>query len=153
MGSITSRQNAAVEEADISANHAYKYPPRAGTPNRHTVTLFCFHQNYLLKLYRACVCPVHYFLLTASRFCRHLLWQSFHNGRWTIRYPTTRIIFVWWKWRLEFSRKSSDSSEFTFNCNWFDRFEGSCLYLLLVSLSSAASQRTNKNTKKFGQHS
>lgn len=32
MGSITSRQNAAVEETDnISSNHAYKYPPKSGT--------------------------------------------------------------------------------------------------------------------------
>ncbi|XP_030379023.1 E3 ubiquitin ligase RNF157 [Scaptodrosophila lebanonensis] len=30
MGNFVSRQNAAVEEADQSANHAYKYPPRMG---------------------------------------------------------------------------------------------------------------------------
>uniref|UniRef100_A0A0K8TL32 RING-type E3 ubiquitin transferase n=1 Tax=Tabanus bromius TaxID=304241 RepID=A0A0K8TL32_TABBR len=30
MGSLTSRQNAAVEEADVGSNHAYKYPPRSG---------------------------------------------------------------------------------------------------------------------------
>lgn len=30
MGALASRQNAAVEEADISANHQYKYPPRSG---------------------------------------------------------------------------------------------------------------------------
>lgn len=30
MGALTSRQNAAVEEADVSANHQYKYPPRSG---------------------------------------------------------------------------------------------------------------------------
>lgn len=30
MGSITSRQNAGVEEADIVSNQAYKYPPRSG---------------------------------------------------------------------------------------------------------------------------
>ncbi|XP_026472717.1 E3 ubiquitin-protein ligase MGRN1 [Ctenocephalides felis] len=30
MGSLTSRQNAGVEEVDISTNHAYKYPPRTG---------------------------------------------------------------------------------------------------------------------------
>ncbi|KAF4529055.1 hypothetical protein B566_EDAN006076, partial [Ephemera danica] len=30
MGSLTSRQNAGVEEVDISSNHAYKYPPRSG---------------------------------------------------------------------------------------------------------------------------
>ncbi|KAJ8681190.1 hypothetical protein QAD02_016977 [Eretmocerus hayati] len=31
MGSLTSRQNAGVEEVDIVSNHAYKYPPRSGT--------------------------------------------------------------------------------------------------------------------------
>ncbi|RLU16985.1 hypothetical protein DMN91_011054 [Ooceraea biroi] len=31
MGSLTSRQNAGVEEVDITSNHAYKYPPRSGT--------------------------------------------------------------------------------------------------------------------------
>lgn len=31
MGSFASRQNAAVEETDVSSNHAYKYPPRSGT--------------------------------------------------------------------------------------------------------------------------
>ncbi|XP_034474806.1 E3 ubiquitin ligase RNF157 isoform X2 [Drosophila innubila] len=30
MGNFVSRQNAAVEEADYTTNHAYKYPPRAG---------------------------------------------------------------------------------------------------------------------------
>lgn len=30
MGSLTSRQNAAVEEADVGSDHAYKYPPRSG---------------------------------------------------------------------------------------------------------------------------
>lgn len=30
MGSLTSRQNAGVEEVDITSNHAYKYPPRTG---------------------------------------------------------------------------------------------------------------------------
>jgi hypothetical protein len=30
MGSLTSRQNAGVEEVDVSSNHAYKYPPRSG---------------------------------------------------------------------------------------------------------------------------
>lgn len=30
MGSLTSRQNAGVEEVDIVSNHAYKYPPRSG---------------------------------------------------------------------------------------------------------------------------
>lgn len=30
MGALTSRQNAAVEETDNTANHAYKYPPRSG---------------------------------------------------------------------------------------------------------------------------
>ncbi|XP_019545169.3 probable E3 ubiquitin-protein ligase MGRN1 [Aedes albopictus] len=30
MGALASRQNATVEEADISANHQYKYPPRSG---------------------------------------------------------------------------------------------------------------------------
>lgn len=30
MGALTSRQNAAVEEADTSNNHPYKYPPRTG---------------------------------------------------------------------------------------------------------------------------
>lgn len=30
MGSIASRQNADVEEADIGSNHAYKYPPKSG---------------------------------------------------------------------------------------------------------------------------
>lgn len=42
MGSITSRQNAAVEEADISANHAYKYPPRAGTVSTKQIVCVCF---------------------------------------------------------------------------------------------------------------
>ncbi|XP_050446754.1 E3 ubiquitin ligase RNF157 isoform X2 [Cataglyphis hispanica] len=31
MGSLTSRQNAGVEEVDITSNHAYKYPPRTGS--------------------------------------------------------------------------------------------------------------------------
>ncbi|XP_058795725.1 E3 ubiquitin ligase RNF157 isoform X2 [Phymastichus coffea] len=31
MGSLTSRQNAGVEEVDIISNHAYKYPPRSGS--------------------------------------------------------------------------------------------------------------------------
>lgn len=31
MGALTSRQNAAVEEADIISNFAYKYPPRSGS--------------------------------------------------------------------------------------------------------------------------
>ncbi|XP_055523570.1 probable E3 ubiquitin-protein ligase MGRN1 [Wyeomyia smithii] len=30
MGALASRQNAAVEEAEMSANHQYKYPPRSG---------------------------------------------------------------------------------------------------------------------------
>ncbi|XP_046680336.1 E3 ubiquitin ligase RNF157 isoform X2 [Homalodisca vitripennis] len=30
MGSLTSRQNAGVEEVDIVSNHAYKYPPKSG---------------------------------------------------------------------------------------------------------------------------
>ncbi|XP_065347717.1 probable E3 ubiquitin-protein ligase MGRN1 [Cloeon dipterum] len=30
MGSLASRQNAGVEEVDVSSNHAYKYPPRSG---------------------------------------------------------------------------------------------------------------------------
>lgn len=30
MGSLTSRQNADVEETDVSSNHAYKYPPKTG---------------------------------------------------------------------------------------------------------------------------
>lgn len=30
MGLLTSRQNAGVEEVDITSNHAYKYPPRSG---------------------------------------------------------------------------------------------------------------------------
>ncbi|KAK0160884.1 hypothetical protein PV328_008246 [Microctonus aethiopoides] len=30
MGSLSSRQNAGVEEVDIVSNHAYKYPPRSG---------------------------------------------------------------------------------------------------------------------------
>ncbi|XP_071519952.1 probable E3 ubiquitin-protein ligase MGRN1 isoform X1 [Panulirus ornatus] len=30
MGSITSRQNAGVEEVDIGVNHAYRYPPKSG---------------------------------------------------------------------------------------------------------------------------
>ncbi|XP_055628136.1 E3 ubiquitin-protein ligase MGRN1 [Toxorhynchites rutilus septentrionalis] len=30
MGALASRQNATVEEADMSANHQYKYPPRSG---------------------------------------------------------------------------------------------------------------------------
>ncbi|XP_020281991.1 RING finger protein 157 [Pseudomyrmex gracilis] len=31
MGSLTSRQNAGVEEVDITSNNAYKYPPRSGS--------------------------------------------------------------------------------------------------------------------------
>ncbi|KAH0953474.1 hypothetical protein HN011_008653 [Eciton burchellii] len=31
MGLLTSRQNAGVEEVDITSNHAYKYPPRSGS--------------------------------------------------------------------------------------------------------------------------
>ncbi|XP_014210930.1 E3 ubiquitin ligase RNF157 [Copidosoma floridanum] len=31
MGSLTSRQNAGVEEVDVVSNHAYKYPPRSGS--------------------------------------------------------------------------------------------------------------------------
>lgn len=34
MGTSLSRQNAAVEEADVSLNHPYKYPPKTGNPNR-----------------------------------------------------------------------------------------------------------------------
>lgn len=30
MGALTSRQNAAVEEADVISTHAYKYPPKSG---------------------------------------------------------------------------------------------------------------------------
>ncbi|KAG6448689.1 hypothetical protein O3G_MSEX005649 [Manduca sexta] len=30
MGALTSRQHAGVEEADVTSNHAYKYPPRSG---------------------------------------------------------------------------------------------------------------------------
>ena len=30
MGSLTSRQDAGVEQVDIVSNHAYKYPPRSG---------------------------------------------------------------------------------------------------------------------------
>lgn len=30
MGSLTSRQNVDQEEADISSNHTYKYPPKSG---------------------------------------------------------------------------------------------------------------------------
>lgn len=35
MGAITSRQNADVEEADVSTNHAYRYPPRSGNKFVH----------------------------------------------------------------------------------------------------------------------
>lgn len=69
MGSITSRQNAAVEEADISANHAYKYPPRAGKTKR-IVKSICFRQmiwsHFSLDVYQRpinCVCLHHYLLL------------------------------------------------------------------------------------------
>lgn len=68
---------------------------------------------------RARVYPVHYSVLIASRFFRHLFRQSLHNGRRTIRHSTARIVFVWWKWRLEFLGKSSDGSKFTFDCNRF----------------------------------
>lgn len=37
MGSLTSRQNAGVEEVDIVSNHAYKYPPRSGKYNIHVL--------------------------------------------------------------------------------------------------------------------
>lgn len=30
MGALMSRQNAAIEEADVGSNHAYKYPPKSG---------------------------------------------------------------------------------------------------------------------------
>lgn len=30
MGALSSRQNADVEETDITANHAYRYPPKSG---------------------------------------------------------------------------------------------------------------------------
>lgn len=30
MGTSLSRQNAAVEEADVTLNHPYKYPPKTG---------------------------------------------------------------------------------------------------------------------------
>lgn len=30
MGALTSRQNADVEETDVGAGHAYKYPPKSG---------------------------------------------------------------------------------------------------------------------------
>lgn len=33
MGALASRQNATVEEADVTANHQYKYPPRSGMCN------------------------------------------------------------------------------------------------------------------------
>lgn len=50
MGSITSRQNAAVEEADISANHAYKYPPRAGKLDS-IVKFFYFHSKLFVHIF------------------------------------------------------------------------------------------------------
>lgn len=40
MGSLTSRQNAGVEEVDIVSNHAYKYPPRSGQYNIHVFFWF-----------------------------------------------------------------------------------------------------------------
>lgn len=45
MGSLTSRQNAGVEEVDIVSNHAYKYPPRSGKycPLFFSRFLFCAH--------------------------------------------------------------------------------------------------------------
>lgn len=35
-GLLTSRQNAAVEEADLVSTNAYKYPPRSGKKNNES---------------------------------------------------------------------------------------------------------------------
>lgn len=56
MGSLTSRQNAGVEEVDIVSNHAYKYPPRSGQYGKSVMTfaftiyLICLHSNNIFFL-------------------------------------------------------------------------------------------------------
>lgn len=48
MGSFVSRQNAAVEEADVGLNHPYKYPPRNGKYSKYLeqVNFHCFEAMY-----------------------------------------------------------------------------------------------------------
>lgn len=50
MGTSLSRQNAAVEEADVSLSHPYKYPPRTGTKLKINAmrTSECVHKRGLI---------------------------------------------------------------------------------------------------------
>lgn len=50
MGSLTSRQNAGVEEVDIVSNHAYKYPPRSGTETQFSFIVYYFFNNIITEL-------------------------------------------------------------------------------------------------------
>lgn len=49
MGTSLSRQNAAVEEADVTLNHPYKYPPRTGNYR---------HFNLPIKFWGGTICGV-----------------------------------------------------------------------------------------------
>lgn len=63
MGTSLSRQNAAVEEADVSLNHPYKYPPKTGIHKTFT----CFaRENFYFVLHNRC-----------DRF---IFWHTFYYG-------------------------------------------------------------------------
>lgn len=88
MGSLTSRQNAGVEEVDITSNHAYKYPPRSGIEfiimediTLYSIYLFIFFLfftklvntcEWRLRFYRSCLL-IRELLLTGSYFGSHFI--------------------------------------------------------------------------------
>lgn len=70
MGSFVSRQNAAVEEADVGLNHPYKYPPRTGKYNNIAVVFFCLsiHVKYAWTSMNAGTYFGTHFIMGGERF-------------------------------------------------------------------------------------
>lgn len=63
MGTSLSRQNAAVEEADVTLNHPYKYPPRTGNYGHSNCQL---NLDWTLKLHICCGVAVVPILMVAT---------------------------------------------------------------------------------------
>lgn len=70
MGSLTSRQNAGVEEVDITSNHAYKYPPRSGIRFQLCITSCCIYKICITFYYTLLICEL---LPTGSYFGSHFI--------------------------------------------------------------------------------
>lgn len=131
---LTSRQNADVEDTDISANHAYRYPPKSGkSPVRRTGwprllshIAQCTHKmakQHSDREINNCGL-VH---ATTTHICepdsqpdvgrgptnrRQLFWQSLHHGRRTLRRSAAGSVSVRGKCGPELSRQPTDGGTY-----------------------------------------